>query len=208
MKNARRYAPVLIALLLVASASIAMAAVFIYYPLQINVNPSRPPIIFSPGSNAGQNDLWGQPISLSLGANQTSATITVHPTYRVSYYENITIINNTDSSNTYDLYIKVVNPVTVGSGGLPSGSEVKLCLYSQGATRDLTGYPKPEPRSGTYIACVDLTSTGLTHIGQISGGSTLEGDLYYYIPEGYKLPSSLSADLHLIYTPESGETPP
>jgi hypothetical protein len=138
---------------------------------------------------------------VTIGSNGASLSFTVHPTYRTCYWKNITIIKNGDSK-AYNIYLRVDTPVS----GI-SGATVKIYVYNKGAARSLSGYPTPTPTSGTYVAYVDLTTTGTTLIGQLSGGSTFEIDVYTYILEGSTLPSSASASLLLIYTP-SGETPP
>jgi hypothetical protein len=92
-----------------------------------------------------------------------------------------------------------VTPITVPSGGF-----ARLYIYSGGATRSMSGFPTPHPTG--YVGYIDLTTTGTTYIGSLSGGSVYEIDIYVYIPEGAPLPSG-TAQLHLIYTP-SGETPP
>jgi hypothetical protein len=118
----------------------------------------------------------------------------------VSYYKNISIINNTDSK-AYNIYIRVVNPITVPDG------YARLYIYNKGASRSMTDsstFPIPSPTG--HVSYINLTETGTTYIGSLSGGSWYEIDLYIYIPEGASLPSG-TAQLYLIYTPSS-ETPP
>jgi len=62
-------------------------------------------------------------------------------------------------------------------------------------------------RPSGYVKSVNLTSTGTTWIGYLSGGSAYEIDIYVYIPEGTSLPSSTTAELLLIASPSS-ESPP
>jgi hypothetical protein len=125
---------------------------------------------------------------------------TVHPTYQTCYWKNITIIKN-DDSKAYNIYLRVVTPVS----DLPSDATVRIYVYNKNATRSMSG-SSPAPQSGYYVGYVNLTTTGTTTIGQLSGGGVFEIDVYTYIPEG-SLPSSASAQLLLIYTPSS-ETPP
>jgi len=192
-------------LIALAALTATLASVFAYYPVTATLSPTSPPVYFDLGTNANKNDIGSSntisnTISVTIGSNGASLSFTVHPTYRTCYWKNITIIRN-DDSKAYNIYLKVVTPVS----GLPSGSKARIYVYTQGATRSLSGYPTPEPTSGTYV---DLTTTGTgpTFIGQLSGG-VFEIDVYTYIPEGSTLPSSASANLLLIYTP-SGETPP
>ena len=69
-------------------AAFATASVFTYYPFKLLVKPVSPPIIFEPGSNANQPDLGSDNnIQVDLGGNNTSVEITIHPTYRTTYYK-------------------------------------------------------------------------------------------------------------------------
>ncbi|MGC9011912.1 hypothetical protein, partial [Thermogladius sp.] len=78
--------------------SIVFASVFVYYPVSVTVSPVSPPVYFEYGTNANQPDLGGaNTIDVTLGANKTSLTITIHPTYWVSYYKNVSLIVNGDS---------------------------------------------------------------------------------------------------------------
>ncbi|MCC6009918.1 MAG: hypothetical protein LM588_02855 [Fervidicoccaceae archaeon] len=163
------------------------ASVFAYYPLSITVSPTTPPVTFATGSNSNQNDLGpGNTITVSLGSNSASASVTVHPTYQKTYYKDVLRITNSDSK-TYNVYIRVDTAIA----SFPAGSTILLKIYD----------------SGTPIATVPLTSTGTVSIGSLSGGGAWEVDVEVYIPEGSSLPSSATANLQLIYTPSS-ETPP
>ena len=186
------------------AASIALASVFVYSPLSIGVEAQKPVIVFEPGSNAGNPDLNGTTILVSVGANDTSATITIHPTYQVTYYENITLIRNKDSSHAYQVTLRVNQPLS-----LPPGSRATLYIYSKGASRSLTGWSTDElaPAQGTFIAALNLTSTGETSF-TLNGGETVEADILVYIPEGVQLPAPSTASVYLIYSPESGAPAP
>jgi len=122
----------------------------------------------------------------------------------VAYYKNIAKIVNNDQQ-TYYVYLKVENPAT----GLPQGSKLILYIYNANAGRSLSGWPQPTPTSGSYMASLDLTTSGSTTSKiTLSSQSSLELDVYVYIPEGTTLPSSpVTAQLLLVYTP-STETPP
>jgi len=206
VSRARISAVLAIAALLLSS--LGFASVFTYYPVTVNISPVAPPVNFTAGSNAGQPDLGaGNTIGVSLGPSGASATITIHPTFQTTYYKNITLIKNWESgagAKAYKVYIKVVSQAS-----LPSGSTAKIYIYSQGATRSLTGFPNPAPDSGTYVASVSLLSTGTTptFIGTLNAGSAWEVDVLVYIPESSTTPGSTTAQIQLIYTP-SGEEPP
>ena len=191
------------ALLVALGASVAFASVFTYYPGTVNLQPTPPVVVFQPGSNNGTADVAGT-IAASIGDNGTSLSITVHPTYQLTYYENITVINNTDSK-TWSLYIDVAQALN----GLPAGSKAYLIIYDKGASRSVS-YSSGEyaPPSTGYVALVDLTTTGLYQVGQLQGGSIYEVDLFIYIPEGTTLPTgTLTAQIHLIASPTT-EAPP
>jgi hypothetical protein len=136
---------------------------------------------------------------VNVGSNSTSVSITIHPTYQVTHYKNVTLIVNSDTK-AYNIYLRVAS-----AASLPSEASAVVYVYSKGASRSLSGYPKPTP-SG-YVNSVDLTSTDTTYIGSLSGGSAYEIDIYVYIPEGTRLPSSTTARLLLIASPSS-ESPP
>jgi hypothetical protein len=194
----RRVVLALLALAVVSALSITIAGVLTYYPVTAQLAPVSPPVTFKPGSNANQPDLQSpNTIGVSIGANKTSLSLTVHPTYQTVYYKNISLIANNDAK-AYNMAIKVETPLS----GLPSGSVAKVYIYAEGATRTLSGFPTPTP--GGYTATVDLTTSGLTTIGSLSSGSHYEMDIYTYIPENTALPSSTTtAQLHLVYSPET-----
>jgi hypothetical protein len=194
--------PLLIALVAV---SLVVAGVFTYYPTTVNVNPTSPKVTFQLGSNAGNPDLSGN-IEVSVGQNSTSATITVNPTYQTTYYENILKISNADTK-AYNVYLDI-DTVT---NTLPSGSKVVIYVYDAGASRDLAGWDKPAPVSGSYVAEVDLTSTSTNtpvSIGTLNGGSSWEIDILVYIPEGTSINgASATFNMYLIASPESLSPP-
>jgi len=181
---------------LMALAFVA-ASVFVYYPLSVAVSPVEPPIVFEEGSNAGQYDLWNKTtgesntIEVVIGANFTSASVTIHPTYQTTYYKDVLWISNYDTK-AYNVYLRVETPITT----FPSGSDIKLRIYSRGANR-----------ADPPIATVSLLSADTTPIGSLPSSGTWEVDVKVYIPEGSSLPSSATAGLRLIYTPSS-EMPP
>jgi len=201
----RRITTPLIALLIAVVISIAFAAVFVYYPMTVTVSAVNPPIMIGYGSNSNQYDLGhDNNIQVSVGSNNASLSITIHPTYGVSYYKNISIITNMEPTGgkAYNIYIRVVNPIT-----LPTDSIAKLYIYSKGVSRSLSDFPTPSPASGTYVNVVDLKTSGTTLIGSLGAGQGYEIDLYIYIPEEASLPSTQTVQLYLIYTPSSEEPP-
>jgi hypothetical protein len=164
------------------------ASVFAYYPLNITVSPTTPPVTFATGSNSNQDDLGpGNTITVSLGSNYASASVTVHPTYQTTYYMDVLRITNSDSK-AYNVTIRVVEEI--------SSFSIKLKIYTRGTSG-----------SRTLIGTVDLTYTHDENIGILSSVGTWEVDIEVSIPEGSPLPSPATAKLQLIYTPSS-ETPP
>ncbi|MEM1668262.1 MAG: hypothetical protein QXM53_06350 [Thermofilaceae archaeon] len=171
--------------------AVAVASVFAYYPLTLQVVPVAPGVVFELGSNAGQPDIGtGNTITVTLGANKTSASIRVHPTYQDNYYKDVLRINNTDD-NTMNVYIVF----TSVSNTLPTGSIVKLFVYD-GATK---------------VNEIDITNPALNQpisIGQLGASKVWQLDIYVRIPEGTVIAGrTYTASANLVYTP-STETPP
>ncbi len=187
-----------VAVALALAISIAYANVFVYMPIEVKLEPVAPPVYFEYGSNAGKPDIGsGNNIIVSLGPSKESLAVTIHPTYEVSYYKNISIIVNTDNK-VYYLSFKVEEPAI-----LPPGSVAYLCVYESNAPRKLwvsPANPRPIP---IEVLCVYLlpyyANVAYEHV--INANSKLELDIYVYIPQGVPLPSQTSAKIHLIYTP-------
>ncbi|MEM1612069.1 MAG: hypothetical protein QXH02_01790 [Desulfurococcaceae archaeon] len=184
-----RHALVLALALLAMTAT--LASVFAYYPLTITVSPTEPGVVFERGSNADQPDIGaGNTITVTIGANKTSASLTIHPTYQENYYKDVLRISNTDD-NAMNVYVVF----TSLSNTLPAGSVVKLFVY-EGATMvrelDVTSSAVNQP--------VSIGLLGATRVWQI--------DFYVSIPEGTDIAgTSYTASAKLVYTPSS-ETPP
>lgn len=182
---------VLISMLSLVLISITFASVFVYYPLSMNASPQSPAIELQAGSNAGQPDIGqGKIITVSIGNNASSASITIHPTYQRNYYKDVLRISNVDDT-AFNVYF-VVNSL---SNSLPTGSVVKVFVYEGSAK--IAELDMTNPSTGTPIS-----------IGSINSGKTWQLDFYVYIPEGYSITGkSYGASLNLVYTPSS-ETPP
>ena len=200
MDDTRR--AVVLALAATIILSIAFSSVFVYYPITAIIQPVQPPVKLDYGNNANVNDLGstsGQSnkIEVKIGTNNANATITIHPTYEASYYENVIIIRNTDDSKSYSVTLKVY----VAVSGLPSGSKVLLYLFSQGAARSLSGWPSSNLAPSGSLAVLDLTQTTTATV-TLNGGSIVEVDILVYIPEGSTMPTStVTANIYLSYTP-------
>ena len=177
------------ALALVLTA--AMASVFAYYPLSLTIQGTAPPIVLEEGSNAGQADLSGT-IDVSVGQNKTSLTVTLHPTYQTTYYKNVSIIKNQDSSNTYYIWIRVKSPA---NPTLPAGSTAQLIVKSSG---------------GATLATVDLTASATAGPISLNAGDYLQLDFKFSIPEGSRLADfqGVSVSMDVIYSTQNTEAPP
>jgi len=190
--------PLFILLAASLAATAVFASVFVYYPLNISLTPSKPAVYFVAGSNAGQNDIMygtGNNIAVSVDSADAFAQIEVHPTYQTTYYKNVLNITNQDSQ-AYYVWLNVINPITV-RGNL---SSAVLYVIDDSGNQHL----------------VDLhQTTGPVLVGQISGGATWRIDLEFQItgygsngsPSQAPILSDTSASLRLIYSPSS-ETPP
>ena len=207
----RRITTPLIALLIAVVISIAFASVFVYYPMEVKLQPVSPPVYFDMGTNSNQDDLGnGNTISVSIGSNGGSLIVTVHPTYQTAVYKSVAKIVNSDS-RAYNVYVYVrtsITPIT-GTGsafaGQSASSDIKICFVS--STRSTSSFPTPVYT--VDVECVSLQSTGLFNIGPLPADGRWDIDLYVYIPEGASgiTSTTYTAQIHLIYTP-SGETPP
>ncbi|MEM4436876.1 MAG: hypothetical protein QXO22_08030 [Thermosphaera sp.] len=180
---------VLLPTLVLIVSAVALAAVFAYYPLTLQIVPTPPGVVFEPGSNADKPDIGTENyITVETGDNGASASVTIHPTYQENYYKDVLRINNTDDNamNVYIVFTSVSNT-------LPADSIVKLFFY-QGDTKvkelDITTLTVNQPYS----------------VGQIPVGGTWQIDFYVFIPEGTSI-TEVKYEAKLVYTP-SEETPP
>lgn len=171
-------------------ATLAVASVFAYYPLTIRAVPAAPGVKFEAGSNAGQPDIGTESITVTIGDNETSASVTIHPTYGECYYKDVLRIKNEDN-NAMNVWLVF----TSLSNTLPSGSVVKVFFYLD----------------ATKVKEFDITSPDLNtpiSVGAISATRTWQVDFYVSIPEGENISGkSYTASAKLVYSP-SAETPP
>jgi hypothetical protein len=187
---------------LALALALVNAAVFVYYPMNITVSPQKPPVYFDYGSNANQNDLMGNTISVAISQASTSLSIQVHPTYQVNYYKNITVIKSQDTSNAYYVLFDVTDPIN--------------------DTSVTSAYLIISDSSGTPIATINLTETGIQPLNAshkpvwitVSSGDTLTVSLNITITPGseatYDTNPSLkdgSATVKLVYSPQNSEYP-
>lgn len=193
--------PLFILLAASLAATAVFASVFVYYPLNISLTPSKPAVYFVAGSNAGQNDIMygtGNNIAVNVDSAGAQASITVHPTYQTTYYKDVLEITNQDSQ-AYYVWLNVTDPLLDTYGNLTSA---KLIVF--------------DASSGNSITSIDLSQTGPVLVGQISGGTTWTIDLEFQItgygnngsPSQAPTLSDTSASLNLIYSPSSTENLP
>jgi len=184
--------------LLVAALAIANAAVFVYYPMSVTLQPSRPAVYFEPGSNANKPDVMygdGNTITVTVDSAGAQASITVHPTYQRTYYEDVLKITNQDNQ-AYYVWLIIDDPISA------EGNLTLAKLYVIDA-------------NGNTVNSIDLSQTGPVLVGQIPSGATWRIDLEFRItgygsngsPNQAPRLSDTTAALRLAYTPSSG-TPP
>jgi len=175
---------------LAIALAIANASVFVYYPITVNITGAQP-VAFDYGSNANQQDLGSSnDITVTLGANNASAIITIHPTYQYTYYHDIILVKNIDTDKSYYVAFRVTEPIT----DWPDDSVAKMLIYDS---------------SGSFVAEVDLKQSYTTDwIGPLSADNYYRIDFYIYYPEGYDLPSETQVQVQLIYSLQNIESAP
>ena len=190
LRIGKREVPPLVALGAAILASAVFASVFVYYPVNISIRPVAPPVKFAAATNSNGTDLGGNIINVTLGKNQTSAMIEIHPTYQWTYYKDILKITNEDPGSTpYYVYLKVdgINLTVVPGAAL-------WIVVSDGVS--------------TYTA--QITGPGLYNIsdtlGTLSAGEEWFVSLVTLYPEGEPL-VHLGVNATLVYSPSS-ESPP
>jgi len=131
--------------LLIALAAIVAAvnaAVFVYYPLTVNVRGTTAEVRFAPGSNADQPDLAGRTIAVTLeGSYNTKVTVTVNPTNERTYYRDVLWIENYGVNRYYYAWINVTQAIS-------SSAIISAKLYVKDG-------------SGNVVATIDLKQTGI-----------------------------------------------
>lgn len=169
-----------VALAVVAVAAVvANAAVFVYYPATIQVQPQKPPVAFQTGTNSNGNDLNGTQISVTIGTNGTEAAIALHPTLGYDYYYDILQVKNNDDQAYYvNFYVAASNVTSVGI------AEAYIVI-------DGVKYPVV---AGQLL----LANNTLLNAGQ-----TLSIGVLFYTPDGAQLNVNGKGviDLYLVYSP-------
>ncbi|MEM2088717.1 MAG: hypothetical protein QXF52_08655 [Thermoproteota archaeon] len=179
---------VVLTILLALAVSVVNAAVFVYYPISITAQWGPRPVYFAEGTNAGGTDLGaGNTITVSLSEEDTSASITVHPSRRgTTRYKDVLRIVNSD---TQAYYIGFTVDTAFDDSAI---SVAQLIVRTTG---------------GALVGTVDLTSTGTTWVPwTLDASSQLRVDLRFTISSGSS--GSDSASITLVYSPQNSESPP
>jgi len=198
MKVVKSHAKELLVLtiLLAIAVSVVNAAVFVYYPIDISAGWQNIEVYFTTdyrGNNAGKADLGSQNIIIvkldrkDPPANGTSAYIEVHPCrMQTTYYRDIMRIANNGSQAYYIGFI-VKTPF---SDNAISVAELII-----------------KDTSGKTVGTVNLKSTGTTWtLEKLNSNSQFVVDLEFTISSSSS--GSDSASISLVYSPQSGESPP
>lgn len=180
----------IILLALLTLLALVGTAVFVYLPVNVTINSVSPPVIFQLGSNAGGTDLAGNTIQVTLGANSSSATLILHPTYQRTYYHDVLLITNPSppAGDNYYIGIRVITPLT-GAAFASATARVYDSANNLLFTADLM-------TAGTY---------GWPQL--LPDGQTYRIDIEIVINEGFTLPSG-SVTFELVYSPQSVTPPP
>jgi len=188
--------PLFILLAASLAATAVFASVFVYYPVTIQASPVAPPVIFSLGSNANQRDLGSNTIAVTISQANTSLSVIVHPTYQTTYYKNITVITNTDSSNSYYIAFKVNTAASDSSNTLQSANLIV------------------KDSSGNTVQTVDLMHTGTSSWITLGTGGKYTLDLSITYSAGSNASptsppgSGFTASIQLIYSTTNSEAAP
>ena len=188
---------ILIGSLLLTFAIVGYAGVLVVYNISGSVQPVEAPWVFWEGTNANQPDLSGETIQVSLSNKNTSATITVHPTYADTYYIDVLRIkdNGTDTIPYY-AKLKVETPIDD-----PNIVEAKLYLVDY----DGTSYNYVTlSSSGTAL---DLKTTSESNEFTLQDGHEYIVVLKFKVSPSATGTVSYSFTVQLLYSPESGMPP-
>ncbi|MGQ9691844.1 MAG: hypothetical protein ACUVQY_11445 [Thermoproteota archaeon] len=176
-------------ILFALTLSVVNAAVFVYYPIDITAQWGPRPVYFEKGTNADQPDLSEkEKIEVRLSDDNTSASITVHPSRMgMTYYKDVLRIVNGDGDRAYYIGFTVNTAFT-------NDSISKAYLIVK------------NPINDELIGRVDLRSTETTWEPWTLGtNSQLRVDLMFVISSSGK--GSDKARIYLVYSP-TYEKPP
>ena len=189
----------MVAALVLAGALVANAAVFVYYPVSVTMQPTKPDIVLVPGTNANQTDLAGNVISVIIpgflnnaNGNQTTATIVIHPTLQYNYYHDIIRIRNNGNITYFvNIYINSTNV----TAAFPLAYIV------------IDGVKYTIPPAGNFISINNI---------QILSGQELIVGFLLYAPDNQPFPQNpnttqilpVTLDLMVVYSPTNTDFQP
>ena len=185
-----RYTRLITVLAILALFALVGTAVFVYLPGNITIQSVEPPVYFDLGTNANQADLAGNTISVTLGTNKSSFSLTLHPTYQKTYYEDV---------------VKIVNPALPAGDNYFFGIKVVTAMGAPFTTAQMNIYDS----ANNLILSVDLTSATLQGWPTALNDNTVyRVDFLFVLPEGSKLPGAVTVQIELVYSPQSATSPP
>ena len=180
----RRIIATAILLLAIVSGIVAYAGISVIYPGTATFSEVEPPVKIVAGSNANATGLAGTTLSVTIGANSTSVSVSFAITYQTNYIDDVFEIKNTDNTSTYYIVIRVNQPITA--------SNVREAYMYVGSTQ------------------IDLTATGTSAEITLPAGGTLKVSFKIVVEEGTALKTTgLTTSFDIIYSPETPvPTPP
>jgi len=185
-----RYTRLVTILAILALFALVGTAVFVYLPGNISIVSVPPPVYFTAGTNANQPDIAGNTISLTIGANQSSFSLTVHPTYQKTYYEDI---------------VKIVNPALPAGDNYFFGVKVITAVGAPFTIAEMRIFDN----ANNLILIVDLTSATLQGWPTALNDNTqYRVDFMFVLPENVQLPGPMTVQIELVYSPQAAAIPP
>ncbi len=177
----------LAATIVLLSAVIGYAGWVVVYQMNGQVTETQPPVYFNSGPNNNTAGLGGGTIYVSLGPNQTSATVYFNVTYGTTWIIDLLNITNNDTTNYYGK-LCVATPVQSATGVVSSAQAVVV-----------------DPTTNTILATVDLLTSGAcSSTFTIPAGGNVTVDFNFTLSEGIQLDTTpLSFTLTLQYSAEN-----
>jgi len=182
---------VVVAALALTAALVANAAVFVYYPAIINVEPVKPDVVFDIGTNSNQPDLAGNTITVTIpgvttttDGNATEVYITVHPTLQYTYYYDILTIKNNGGIDYYvNIYIYSTNVTS-------AFTEAYIIIDGTKISLDQTGF---------------ASATNLV----LPAGGSFSVSLLFYAPDSQIFPQDpVQINMSVVYSPVNEQFQP
>lgn len=184
----RRLLFIAASLVAVLVATMAYASIVVIYPLNISVSEVQAPVVFQGGANANQTGLGGT-MTVLIGGNQTSASVSFQVTYQTNYiHDLLRVVNN--GGTPYYVAIRVDTPLS-STTGVVALAQLLLDIGNDGTTDET----------------VDLTTTGTSTELTLPAGGVMALHFRVVLTEGARLDTApLTVGLSLLYSPQSGGT--